>query len=226
MSKLNTVPLDETGHPLSDDALLAFLDEAEVIEVPYTKRNGKTVTLHALVDHTRAKAPHLKKYQRDVQEIAEIADRRAEEEEAAAARAVAEGNPFESEANAESEKSELQSRFDVIDEMQAYARAAADLLGRIVIEIDIPGVEVHPENGVASEFLCERAGVGPALRGALFVYFFPSLKRLEVETGTNEEANITLTSVTSEATEDAENIPPTSSSSTSPAPSKSRRAKS
>ena len=223
MSKLKTVPLDENGKPLSDDALASFLDEGEPIDVPYTKRNGKLAFFHAFVDHSRVKAPHLKKYQREVQEIAEETERRAEEETAREAAQDAKSDADDDEGIT---ASELASQLDVFDVMGAYAQTAADLLGRIVIETDIPGLEVHPENGVSPEFLCERTGVGPTLRQALFAYFFPSSKQPEAETGTTEEASITPTSAISEATDDAESIQPISSSSTSPAPSKSRPAKS
>jgi hypothetical protein len=219
MSKLSTLqPLDENGQPLAD--AVGFLDESTVIEVLVTRKDGKQAIFHAEVDHTRVGMTALKKYQREVNRIADEADKKSEElakainaerakRSAANAAAKKKNQPLPFPDEEEITNAELEAEAQGVDLMEAYAQLEAELLHPLVIATNIPHVVVT-ETGMSPDLLTARTGVGPALRNALRAYFFPSSKPQAAVTGSSEEVSTTSTSSTSEPTPGAENIPATS----------------
>ena len=195
MSEIKTGAVtDENGEVLSNDDLADLFSTADEVEFLYEKlRRGKVVksaTITIGVDTEPIDAKAIGDYRRS---LASINVREEEIRAVAKAQGILDEHGDETDV-VTPDKPRLLAELSELNE--EFVRAVADLVCKMVVSEPIAGKDLRDP-----AVLCERAGIGPVARQALYDYFFGYSDEPEVETGATETATIESASVTLEATE-------------------------
>ena len=195
MSELHGAAVtDENGHNLNNDELADLLSTADRVEFWFEKmRRGKVVKRAKIaidVDDARIESSHIAQYRRDVAANS-VAQQMLREEAVKLGFLDEEGKatPLQS-----PDKPRLEAKLAELNE--EFTFIVATLVATLVVSEPIAGKDLRD-----AHVLCERDGIGPVAREALYEHFFGVYDEPEVETGTSETVNTENASATSEATE-------------------------
>jgi hypothetical protein len=186
--------LDENGQPVTGDALADLLSTADTVEFTFEKMSRGKVVKRAVitigVDTAQIGAKDVADYRRAVASNA-VEQQKVTEEAKQLGILDADGKDTNSKSP---EKPRLLARLGELNE--DFDRASAELLAKMVTSGPIAGKDLSKP-----EVLCEREGIGPAAREALYAYFLGDWSEPEEETGETETPS---TENVSDSTEQAE----------------------
>ena len=194
---------DENGQLLNNDELADLLSTADKVDFWFEKmRRGEVVKRAHIVidvDTDGIGASDIAQYRRNVSANA-VAQEELREE--------AQKLGFLDEGGKETDlkspdKPRLTARLSEL--ATDFNLVVANLVCKMVMSEPIAGKDLRDPT-----VLCERDGIGPVAREALYTHFFGDFEEPEAETGTNETPLTESASATSEATVIGADVPPIS----------------
>lgn len=192
-----TQPVDEDGNPLSNDDLADLLSTSDKVSFLFEKKQrGKVVkraTITLDVDTAGIEAKDTAQYRREIADNAVEQQRlRAEAKEIGILDEDGKDTDLDS-----PEKPRLVARLGELND--SFTESSARLLAKMVTSGPILGKDFSDP-----VVLCERDGIGPAAREALYDYFFGDSEEAEAETGNSETPNTESVCASSEPMETKE----------------------
>ena len=184
MSELHGAAVtDENGQILNNDELADLLSTADKVEFWFEKmRRGKVVKRAKLVidvDTDGIDAADIATYRRDVSQNA-VAQEELREEAQKLGFLDADGKETD---HKSPDKPRLTARLSEL--ATEFNQIVANLVCKMVMSEPIAGKDLRDP-----VVLCERDGIGPVAREALYTHFFGDFEEPEVETGTSAIAII------------------------------------